>query len=150
MLRLVYSPKSENCYEEVEHYQKAEDLEIDANLTAEPTLDFFHWAVEDVDVLKGLSIPTANFFKKQRWEELAVFHRRAIRTKTWPSINTAEKTSSDKSFSCKWLWHWLDGIDSGLLRLEVHLHEMVVLLNFMRDLLDLVRFAEKRSILRHS
>lgn len=42
MLRLVYSPKSENCYEEVEHYQKAEDLEIDANLTAEPTLDFFH------------------------------------------------------------------------------------------------------------
>lgn len=42
MLRLAHSPKSENSNEEVEHHQKAKDLEVDADFAAEPSLDLLH------------------------------------------------------------------------------------------------------------
>lgn len=79
MLRLVDSPKSESCNEEIEHHQKAKNLEVNTNLAAEATFNLLHRPIPDVAILERLAVPTASLLQKQNRKELTVLDSRAVR-----------------------------------------------------------------------
>lgn len=143
-------PKSENRNEEVQHHQIADDFEVDADFAAEAAFDLLHRVVPDVAVLERLPIPAARLLEEQQREELTVPESGAVGAQVRPSIDTPQQARSDHPLGGQRLRHRLDCLDAHLLRLKVRLHQVIILLNLVRDLLDLIRLAQQRSILGNS
>lgn len=144
---MTCSPKSENCDEEVQHHQVAEDLEVDANFAAEAAFDLLHGSVPDVAVLERLAVPPRGLLDEQHRDELTVLERGAVGAEVRFAVDAAQQSSSNHPFGRQRLRHRLDGVNPHLLRLEVRLHQVIILLDLLRDLLDLIRLAQQRSIL---